>query len=64
MLIKIKNFSFMKMHLQLSCAKRRPFSPGGHEWLFDIKNPRDVEHQLISLISRGVFFSINNKIFM
>ena len=27
-LIKIQNFSFMKMHLKISSAKRRPFCPG------------------------------------
>ena len=28
-LIKILNFSFMKMHLKIWSAKRRPFCPGG-----------------------------------
>ena len=28
-LTKIQNFSFRKMHLKLSSAKRRPFCPGG-----------------------------------
>ena len=30
-LIKIYNFSFTKMHLQMSFAKLRPFCPGGDE---------------------------------
>ena len=29
--IKIQNFSFMKMHLNISSAKRRQFCPGGDE---------------------------------
>ena len=29
--IKIQNFSFMKMHLKISPAKWRPFCPGGEE---------------------------------
>ena len=29
--IKIQNFSFTKMHLKISSAKRRPFCPGGDE---------------------------------
>ena len=28
-LIKIENFSFTKMHLNISSAKRRSFCPGG-----------------------------------
>ena len=30
-LIKMQNFSFMKMHLKISSAKWRPFCPGGDE---------------------------------
>ena len=30
-LIKIQNFSFTKMHLKITSAKRRPFYPGGDE---------------------------------
>ena len=33
--IKIQNFSFKKMHLKTSSAKRRPFCPGGIQcWTF------------------------------
>ena len=31
--IKIKNFSFMKMHLKTSTAKWRPFCPEGNEYI-------------------------------
>ena len=30
-LIKMQNFSFMKMNMKISSAKRRPFCPGGDE---------------------------------
>ena len=29
--IKMQNFSYTKMHMNISSAKRRPFCPGGDE---------------------------------
>ena len=45
--IKIQNFSFMKMHLQMSSGKWRPFCPGGDELM-----PNDiiVYHVITGLI--------------
>ena len=45
--IKLRNFSFSKMHFKLSSAKWLPFSPGGDELMYPHK--RSLGHQLTLL---------------
>ena len=42
--IKIRSFSFMKMHLKLSSAKRRPFCPGGDGLIHVYTTTRSMCH--------------------
>ena len=46
--IGIQNFSFTKMHLKISSAKRRPFCPGGDESKHDSRTPARVLYVVTS----------------
>ena len=56
--IKIQNFSFMKMHLKISCAKWRPFCPGGQTLTYVVHSPAVV------ICVNLHMSSLNSSIFM
>ena len=64
--IKTQKFSFMKMHLNLSSAKWRPFCPGGDEFTIHTLRPEWVWAGLWGCLGRHhqhrriFFFFVNN----
>ena len=58
---RIRSFSFMKMYLKRSSAKRRLFCPGGDELTFSLK---DVTYRCLSWLLLELDAHIASVIFI